>query len=182
MAEPRPGLKFFSLDEANEMLPKVRTQIKLLREVRKRIVSKQALVDIEELTAPSGGRVDRQRQDQLLGEIEQDVHSFHKTLEAFQGMGCELKTAAPLERYETTGFPAIEGSGLAAAGCAGTSPGGGAREEAGVGPVAQAERTATLGPVRPSSIAALLEAMFAMILGTARALPWVGPLAACVAN
>lgn len=91
MAEPRPGLKFFSLDEANEMLPKVRTQIKLLREVRKRIVSKQALVDIEELTAPSGGRVDRQRQDQLLGEIEQDVHSFHKTLEAFQGMGCELK-------------------------------------------------------------------------------------------
>ena len=90
MAEPRPGLKFFSLEEANALLPKVRTHIKLLREIRKRIVAKQALVDIEELTAPSF-RVDRARQDQLLHEIEQDVHSFHKTLEAFQALGCELK-------------------------------------------------------------------------------------------
>ena len=90
MAEPRPGLKFFSLAEANELLPKVRTNIKLLREIRRRIVAKQALVDIEELTAPVQ-RVDREKQDQLLRELEQDVHSFHKTLEAFQGMGCELK-------------------------------------------------------------------------------------------
>jgi len=90
MAEPRPGLKFFTLEEANALLPKVRTHIKLLREIRKRIVAKQALVDIEELTAPSF-RVDRARQDQLLHEIEQDVHSFHKTLEAFQALGCELK-------------------------------------------------------------------------------------------
>jgi hypothetical protein len=78
------------LDEANELLPKVRTNIKLLREIRKRIVAKQALVDIEELTAPAQ-RVDRERQDQLLRELEQDVHSFHKTLEAFQALGCELK-------------------------------------------------------------------------------------------
>jgi hypothetical protein len=90
MAEPRPGLKFFTLEEANALLPKVRTHIKLLREIRRRIVAKQALVDIEELTAPSF-RVDRARQDQLLHEIEQDVHSFHKTLEAFQALGCELK-------------------------------------------------------------------------------------------
>ena len=90
MAEPRPGLKFFTLEEANALLPKVRTHIKLLREIRRRIVAKQALVDIEELTVPSF-RVDRARQDQLLHEIEQDVHSFHKTLEAFQALGCELK-------------------------------------------------------------------------------------------
>jgi hypothetical protein len=90
MADPRPGLKFFSLHEANELLPRVRTNIKLLREIRKRIVAKQALVDIEELTAPAQ-RIDREKQDQLLRELEQDVHSFHKTLEAFQALGCELK-------------------------------------------------------------------------------------------
>jgi hypothetical protein len=90
MAESRPGLRFFTLEEANELLPKVRTNLKLLREVRRRIVAKQALVDIEELTA-TPSRVDRERQDQLLREIEQDVHSFHKTLEAFQALGCELK-------------------------------------------------------------------------------------------
>ncbi len=90
MGEPGQGLRFFTLQEANDLLPKVRVQISLLREIRKRIVAKQALVDIEELTAP-GQRVDHQRQGQLLGEIEQDVHSFHKTLEAFQAVGCELK-------------------------------------------------------------------------------------------
>ena len=90
MAESRPGLRFFTLEEANDLLPKVRTHLKLLREIRKRIVVKQALVDIEELTALPA-RVDREKQDQLLREIEQDVLSFHKTLEGFQGLGCELK-------------------------------------------------------------------------------------------
>jgi hypothetical protein len=86
--EPRAGLKFFSVDEANELLPKVRTHLNLLRDIRRRIVSKQALVDIEEMTVGSGNRA---RMDELLQEIESDVHGFHRTLEAFQAMGCDLK-------------------------------------------------------------------------------------------
>lgn len=90
MPEPRSGIKFFTLDEANDLLPRVRTQLKLLREIRKRIVSLQARVDIEELTAP-GVAPDKRRMDELLAGIETDVQDFHRSLEAFQGLGCELK-------------------------------------------------------------------------------------------
>ncbi len=90
MAEPRPGLKFFTLDEANGLLPAVRAHVQKLRELRKGIVADQALVDIEELTAPSPDH-DHERRDQLLQNIDQDVQRFHETLEAFQALGCELK-------------------------------------------------------------------------------------------
>ena len=90
MPDPRSGIKFFTLDEANDLLPRVRTQLKLLREIRRRIVSLQARVDIEELTA-TGPHADRRRVDELLIAIETDVQDFHRTLEAFQGLGCELK-------------------------------------------------------------------------------------------
>jgi len=90
MPDPRSGIKFFTLDEANALLPRVRQQLVLLREIRRRIVGLQAKVDIEELTA-SGLAPDRRKVDDLLTQIEADVHTFHRTLEAFQGLGCELK-------------------------------------------------------------------------------------------
>ena len=90
MNDPRAGIKFFTLDEANALLPKVRQQLLLLREVRKRIVGLQAKVDIEELTF-SGTAPDRRKVDELLRLIETDVQTFHRTLEAFQALGCELK-------------------------------------------------------------------------------------------
>jgi hypothetical protein len=90
MPDPRSGIKFFTLDEANDALPRVRTQLKLLRDIRRRIVSLQARVDIEELTAP-GVQADKRRVDELLAAIDTDVQDFHRSLEAFQGLGCELK-------------------------------------------------------------------------------------------
>ena len=90
MPDPRSGIKFFTLDEANELLPRVRTQLKLLREIRRRIVGLQARVDIEELTSP-GVQPDKRRVNELLAAIETDVQDFHRTLEAFQSLGCELK-------------------------------------------------------------------------------------------
>jgi hypothetical protein len=90
MPDSRSGIKFFTLDEANDLLPRVRQQLVLLRELRRRIVGLQAKVDIEELTAP-GPAPDRRKADELLKAIETDVQAFHRTLEAFQGMGCELK-------------------------------------------------------------------------------------------
>lgn len=88
MPDPRSGITFFTLDEANAALPKVRQQLSLLREIRKRIVGQQARVDIEELTAHSP---DPRRMDELLKSIDQDVQAFHKALDAFGGLGCELK-------------------------------------------------------------------------------------------
>lgn len=90
MPEPRAGITFFTLDEANALLPKVRQQLTLLREIRRRIVGLQARVDIEELTAP-GLNPDPRRLDELLKAIDADVQAFHKGLEAFAGLGCELK-------------------------------------------------------------------------------------------
>lgn len=88
MPDPRSGITFFTLEEANLALPKVRQQLGLLREIRKRIVGQQARVDIEELTAHSP---DPRRMDELLKSIDLDVQAFHRALEAFGGLGCELK-------------------------------------------------------------------------------------------
>ena len=90
MPDPRSGIKFFTLDEANVLLPRVRQQLVLLREIRRRIVGLQAKVDIEELTS-SGLPPDRRKVEDLLRTIETDVQTFHRTLEAFQALGCELK-------------------------------------------------------------------------------------------
>jgi hypothetical protein len=90
MPDPRSGIKFFTLDEANALLPRVRQQLVLLREIRRRIVGLQAKVDIEELTSP-GLAPDRRRVEELLKAIDTDVQTFHRSLEAFQGLGCELK-------------------------------------------------------------------------------------------
>lgn len=90
MPDPRSGIKFFTLDEANALLPRVRQQLVLLREIRRRIVGLQAKVDIEELTS-SGLATDRRRVEDLLKTIDTDVQTFHRSLEAFQALGCELK-------------------------------------------------------------------------------------------
>jgi hypothetical protein len=90
MPDPRSGITFFSLDEANALLPKVRQQVALLREIRRRIVGLQARVDIEELTA-SGQQPDPRRTGELLKAIDLDVQAFHRALEAFAHLGCELK-------------------------------------------------------------------------------------------
>jgi hypothetical protein len=87
---PEPGcIKFFTLDEANAALPKVRDGLVLLRETRRRIVGLQAQVDIEELTV--SGSADRGNMDGLLKDLESEVRIFHRALESLQDLGCELK-------------------------------------------------------------------------------------------
>ena len=90
MPDPRSGIRFFTLDEANALLPRVRQHLGLLREVRKRIVALQAKVDIEELTS-AGAQPDQRRLEGLLKGIDDEVASFHRSLEAFHALGCELK-------------------------------------------------------------------------------------------
>jgi hypothetical protein len=86
-----PGcIKFFTLDEANALLPLVRERIVLLRETRRRIVGLQAKVDIEELCSPDPSAASPELAG-LLAALEAEVAVFHGALESLQDLGCELK-------------------------------------------------------------------------------------------
>ena len=90
MAEPKSGIHIFSLDEANLMLPLVRGELARLREMRRQIVARQSLVDIEEMTGQDDPLTHR-RIAELLRDIERDVHAFHRASEELHAAGCELK-------------------------------------------------------------------------------------------
>lgn len=87
MPDPGAGTRFFTLQEANDLLPTVRERLARLRATRSSIVAGQARVDVEELT----GGFDRDKILGLLGGIDRDVADFHKGLEELQALGCELK-------------------------------------------------------------------------------------------
>ena len=90
MADPKFGVRIFSVDEANLLLPLVRGELSRLRALRKVIVARQSQVDIEEMTG--GGKAESStRVEGLLREIERDVHAFHRATEELHAAGCELK-------------------------------------------------------------------------------------------
>lgn len=88
MAEPKFGIRIFSLAEANSLIPKVKGDLIRLRALRKQIVANQARVDIAEMTS---GRSSGPEIDELLKSIESEVHAFHKGVEELHSLGCELK-------------------------------------------------------------------------------------------
>ena len=89
MPDPQSGIKIYTLAEANAALPRVRALLFRLRELRKQIVAKQALVDIEEMTGYGASKA--AKIEEGLHEIEADVHRFHDVTEEFNMIGCELK-------------------------------------------------------------------------------------------
>ncbi|MES2202124.1 MAG: DUF2203 domain-containing protein [candidate division FCPU426 bacterium] len=90
MAENRSGIKIFTLPEANAQLPAVRKLIAELRDIKRQVVGMQAKVDIEELTATTQAKA-RKAGEPILREIEEKVGAFHKSMEALNAIGCELK-------------------------------------------------------------------------------------------
>lgn len=90
MAEPKFGIHIFSLDEANLMLPLIRGELSRLRELRKVIVARQSLVDVEEMAGGNDSQ-SRAKIELLMREIESDVHIFHRAIEELHALGCELK-------------------------------------------------------------------------------------------
>lgn len=88
MADPKFGVRIFSVEEANLLLPLVRGELARLRALRKVIVGSQSQVDIEEM---AGGQGKAARIEALLRRIERDVHAFHRATEELQAAGCELK-------------------------------------------------------------------------------------------
>lgn len=90
MSGRRSDIRLFTPAEAEQVLPQVLGAISALRALRKRIIRLQTQVDIEELTA--GGKAEtRDRVEELLGQIEAEVESFHQGMADLHGLGCELK-------------------------------------------------------------------------------------------
>jgi hypothetical protein len=81
MPDPGAGMRFFTLQEANDLLPTVRGRLASLRALRSSIIKAQA----------GGPQADRDKILSLLGGIDRDVKAFHKGLEDLQALGCELK-------------------------------------------------------------------------------------------
>ena len=86
----KSGVKIFTLAEANAALPRCRELLALLRQSRKAITAKQALVDLEELTSSSAAE-SAEKVRALLGEIESLAADFHNALAGFVEIGCEIK-------------------------------------------------------------------------------------------
>lgn len=91
MPKPGPGeVRLYTLRQANLALPEIKLALTKMRKIKKNIVSAQARVDIEEMTAPKGRRPS-ERIELMLKEIEKDVHRFHVETDLLQEKGCELK-------------------------------------------------------------------------------------------
>jgi len=86
----KSGVKIFTLAEANAALPRCRELLAHLRHSRKAITAKQAQVDLEELTSTSAAE-SAEKVQALLSEIEALAADFHKGLEGFVEIGCEIK-------------------------------------------------------------------------------------------
>jgi hypothetical protein len=92
MAEPWTP-KVFTLQEADQLLPQVASQVAELKALRQSIVGLQARVDIEELAGgPPSAAEDAV--GLLLGQIDAQVRQFHARRESLHALGCELKDLA----------------------------------------------------------------------------------------
>ncbi len=89
------GLKVFTVDEANSMIPKLTGRLKELRSQREKIFSAERKKAVEELswlredgTVSPKAEAEVSRLDKL---IEEWLKIFEADLEAFNGLGVELK-------------------------------------------------------------------------------------------
>src|SRR3954464_4030727 len=80
-----PGVQLFTVEEANQALPQVRSLLAGLRGAKKDIVNLQARVDIEEMTG-GGDKV-----AQMLEGMESRVEAFHAAMKELAALGGELK-------------------------------------------------------------------------------------------
>lgn len=78
------GARLFTVEEANQQLPKVRQLLAALRGSKKQAIGLQALVDVEEMTGGKG-------KEKLLEAMEGRVAEFHAAMESLAALGCELK-------------------------------------------------------------------------------------------
>ncbi len=95
MPDEKADIKLLTLEEANAVLPKVRTVLKSLRELRDKVLRIQAQIEIEEMTgSDSEGRLSHAAQSAvtlLMDEFQAQTHHFEELLEDLFQMGAHLK-------------------------------------------------------------------------------------------
>jgi len=91
----QPPLRLFSLDEANRMIPGIRTRLRGVRAAWHEVQTLQGKVDIEELTGTDGRggitEITRSSIVALNDELLRKMEQFEEQLEDFHALGCELK-------------------------------------------------------------------------------------------
>jgi hypothetical protein len=83
-------VRLFTVEQANEALPRVRELLKELRQRQARVLAIQAKSDIAEMTGPlnesekvwAGERQDR---------LDEEINGFHQAFKILNRLGCELK-------------------------------------------------------------------------------------------
>ncbi len=82
--------KLFTLEEANQSLPRLRDILAEMRRIRREVAGLQARIDIEEMTGGFGARY-REATDPLFARIQDLVEVFQGLMDRLAGEGCLLK-------------------------------------------------------------------------------------------
>ncbi len=95
LSEEKAEIKMLTLEEANALLPQVRSILKSLRDLRDRVLRIQAQIEIEEMTGlGSDGRLTPAAQNAVTAQMDEfQVHTnqFENLLEELFQLGAHLK-------------------------------------------------------------------------------------------
>jgi hypothetical protein len=95
VSEEKAEIKMLTLEEANAVLPQVRTILKSLRDLRDRVLRIQAQIEIEEMTGlGSDGRLTPAAQNAVtvqMDEFQAHTNQFENLLEELYQLGAHLK-------------------------------------------------------------------------------------------
>lgn len=95
MSEEKAEIKMLTLEEANALLPQVRSILKSLRDLRDRVLRIQAQIEIEEMTGlGSDGRLTPAAQNAVtvqMDEFQVHTNQFENLLEELFQLGAHLK-------------------------------------------------------------------------------------------
>jgi hypothetical protein len=95
VSEEKAEIKMLTLEEANALLPQVRSILKSLRDLRDRVLRIQAQIEIEEMTGlGSDGRLTPAAQNAVtvqMDEFQVHTNQFENLLEELFQLGAHLK-------------------------------------------------------------------------------------------
>jgi hypothetical protein len=95
VSEEKAEIKMLTLEEANALLPQVRTILKSLRDLRDRVLRIQAQIEIEEMTGlGSDSRLTPAAQNAVtvqMDEFQIHTNQFENLLEELYQLGAHLK-------------------------------------------------------------------------------------------
>jgi hypothetical protein len=83
-------VKLFTVEQANEALPRLRELLRDLRERKARVLEMQALSDVAEMTGPLN-ESEKGQAEERQGRLDEEINGFHRVFKILNRLGCELK-------------------------------------------------------------------------------------------